>query len=160
MTLIIGADRHGLRLKRAVLHALQEKKIDCHDHGQFEGERIDYPDIAAAVATRVACSEFSKGILICKTGIGMAIVANKFRGVRAAVCHDLLSAEMSVKSNNAQILVFGAAIVSNSHAIEILNVWLTQADISEDSKRHLAKITALEDRTMRQYSQRAPALVE
>jgi ribose 5-phosphate isomerase B len=146
---VIGSDHNGFDLKAVLVSELKHKRIAYLDVGVFRGEQGDYPDIAENVANRIASGEGDRGILICRTGIGMAIAANKVRGVRAAVCHDLLSAEMSVKSNNVQVLALGASLISESFAKDVINLWLSQTQHLEESKRKLAKLSQIESRTMK-----------
>jgi len=120
----IGCDESALELKNALIEVLKEKNIDYKDFGVFTKDPVDYPDIAALLVPEVANGNFDRGILVCGTGIGMAICANKFKGIRAAVCHDLYSAQRSILSNDCQILCMGSLVIGVSLAKEILKVWL------------------------------------
>jgi ribose 5-phosphate isomerase B len=124
MKIAIGCDQNGYALKLQLMNFLKEKNIEYVDFGSTEGESTYYPEIALKVSTEIAKGNFERGILICGTGIGMAITANKVPGIRAAVCHDIYSAERAKKSNNAQIATFGAEIVGPSLAKYLLNIWL------------------------------------
>lgn len=121
----VGADALAFALKEHVLRHLDRLKIPYYDHG-VQGEEAPtlYPDVAYSVAHAVRRGVSSRGILLCGTGIGMAITANKFPGIRAAVCHDLYSAERSRKSNDCQILCLGACVISPEFAETILDIWL------------------------------------
>lgn len=124
MKIAIGCDQNGYALKLQLMEFLKEKNIEYVDFGSNEGETVYYPNVALKVGEEVANGSFDRGILICGTGIGMAITANKVPGIRAAVCHDIYSAERAQKSNNAQIATFGAEIVGPSLAKYLLNIWL------------------------------------
>ncbi|CEP68261.1 Ribose 5-phosphate isomerase B [Moorella glycerini] len=124
MKIIIGADHLGFELKKILKAYLQEKGIEVVDAGTYSNEPVDYPDIALAVAEKIAAGEYPRGILICGTGIGMAIAANKVPGVRAAQCHDIYSAERARKSNNAQIITLGSLVVGPELAKKLIDVWV------------------------------------
>lgn len=124
MKIAIGCDQNGYDLKLQLMEFLKKRNIQYTDFGSNEDETVYYPNIALKVSEEVAKKNFDRGILICGTGIGMAITANKVPGIRAAVCHDIYSAERSQKSNNAQIATFGAEIVGPSLAKYLLNIWL------------------------------------
>lgn len=120
----IGADAFALDLKEHVAAYLNTLGFRIEDYGVRPGEQTAYPDVASRVASALTSGFSNNGILLCATGIGMAITANKFPGIRAAVCHDLYSAERSRLSNNCQILCLGAKIISPEFAETILNVWM------------------------------------
>ncbi|MBA5849833.1 ribose 5-phosphate isomerase B [Clostridium sp. cel8] len=124
MKIAIGCDQNGYELKLELMDFLKEKNIEYVDFGSNKGESTYYPEIALKVSKEVAKGNFERGILICGTGIGMAITANKVPGIRAAVCHDIYSAERAQKSNKAQIATFGAEVVGPSLAKYLLNIWL------------------------------------
>lgn len=124
MKIAIGCDQNGYGLKIAVIEYLKEKGIEVTDFGCNEGEVVLYPNVALKVAEEVADGNFERAILICGTGIGMQIVANKVHGVRAAVCHDVYSAERARKSNNAQIMTMGAEIVGPALGKSLVDAWL------------------------------------
>lgn len=144
MRLAVAADHAGFALKehlRAVLAALGHEVVD---HGVFAAARSDYPDQAAAVGRAVAQGEAERGVLVCGSGIGMAIAANKIRGVRAAVGNDLFGARLARAHNDANVLTLGARVVGVDLAEAVLHVFL---DTPFDGGRHAArvdKITALE----------------
>lgn len=144
MKVIIGADNNGYRMKEAIIPVLKERDIEVHDVGVHSEDPVDYPEIADAVATRVAQNEFDRGILICGTGIGMAIAANKIRGIRAAVCHDLYSTQRSRRSNNAQIMTMGSLVIGINEAVELVKVWLDCEFSGGDSARKVDKMMELE----------------
>lgn len=125
MKIAIGCDEAAYQLKVALVeHLNQRDDIELKDFGANAGEIILYPDVAKSVAEAVAAGEFERGILVCGTGIGMAITANKVPGIRAAVCHDPFSAERSRKSNNAQIMCMGERVIGVELAKYLLDVWL------------------------------------
>ena len=144
MRVAIGSDHLGLELKNIIRDFLKDKKIEVKDFGTMSKEPIDYPDIAEKVAKVVAKGEYERGILVCGTGIGMAIAANKVRGIRAAVCHDLYSAERSRKSNNAQIMAIGALIIGPELAKKLVEVWLNSEFQGGRSERKVKKIMEIE----------------
>jgi len=144
MKIAIGSDHLGLELKNIIRDFLKEKEIEVNDFGTMSKEPIDYPDIAKKVAKAIAKGDCQRGILICGTGIGMAIAANKVKGIRAAVCHDLYSAERSRKSNNAQIMAIGALIIGSELAKKLVEVWLNSEFQGGRSERKVKKIMEIE----------------
>lgn len=125
MKIAIGCDELAIDLKNALIEVMKGKGIKCKDFGVNNHEKVDYPDIAKRVASEVQKENFDRGILVCGTGVGMAICANKFKGIRAAVCHDIYSAQRSILSNDCQILCMGSLVIGVSLAQEILKVWLS-----------------------------------
>lgn len=122
--LIIGCDHAALALKESVKTWLQSDGVDVVDIGAFDCRAVDYPSIAAQVAGRVSDGTFARGILMCGTGLGMSMAANRYPHVRAALCNDLFSAVMSRRHNDANILVMGGRVVGAGLAIEIVRTWL------------------------------------
>jgi ribose 5-phosphate isomerase B len=122
--IIMGADNLGLPLKNTLRDYLIELGYPVTDIGVNDDKPVNYPEIAVKLAECVAAGEFSRGILVCGTGIGMAITANKIAGVRAAVIHDPYSAERARASNDAQIAAFGALVIGPSAAKKMLDIWL------------------------------------
>ncbi|POT55697.1 ribose-5-phosphate isomerase [Citrobacter amalonaticus] len=121
----IGADDAATELKNLIKEHLQQKEIEVVDFSHdVAGNEQMYPDIAFNLASSIREGTFERGLLCCGTGIGMAIVANKVPGVRAAQCHDVYSAERARKSNNAQIMTLGARVVGNELALMLVDVWL------------------------------------
>jgi ribose 5-phosphate isomerase B len=129
MKIAIGCDEAAFAMKMELIHHLEDKGIDVVDFGAKEGETVLYPDIAIKVAEAVAQGKFGRAILVCGTGIGMSITANKVPGIRAALCHDAYSAERARKSNDAQIICMGARVIGVELAKTIVDVWL-QCDFS------------------------------
>lgn len=122
--IIIGSDHAGFSLKEALKKHLQLKGIKVKDAGTYSQGRCDYPKFAYAVAKAVSSGAFKKGILICKSGIGNSIVANKLSGVRAALCYNITAARLSREHNDSNVLALGSAFVSKETAKRILGVWL------------------------------------
>ncbi|RQW83282.1 MAG: ribose 5-phosphate isomerase B [Geobacter sp.] len=143
--IVIGSDHGGFELKEAIKSLLQTRSIAVEDLGTKNGnDSVDYPDFGESVARKVSTGEAEKGILVCGTGIGMSIVANKFPGVRAALAADIYMAKMAKLHNNANILVLGGRVLDEDEAREMVATWL---DTSFEGGRHqsrLDKISALE----------------
>lgn len=125
MKIAIGCDEAGCGLKHIIIDLLQGEGIEVMDEGCRDDEVVLYPDIAEKVANIVADGKADRGILICGTGIGMAMAANKVKGIRAAVCHDPFSTERSRKSNDAQIMCMGARVIGPELAKMLVKLWLT-----------------------------------
>jgi ribose 5-phosphate isomerase B len=123
--IVIGCDEAGCGLKHIIIDLLQKEGIEVTDEGCRDDEVVLYPNIAERVANIVADGEADRGILICGTGIGMAMAANKVKGIRAAVCHDPFSTERSRKSNDAQIMCMGARVIGPELAKMLVKLWLT-----------------------------------
>ena len=124
MKIAIGCDELAVDLKNVLIEVIKEKGVEYEDFGVYTPEKVDYPDIAKMVVSEVQKGNFDRGILVCGTGVGMAICANKFKGIRAAVCHDIYSAQRSILSNDCQVLAMGSLIIGKGLAQEILKVWL------------------------------------
>jgi ribose 5-phosphate isomerase B len=124
MELILGSDHAGFELKERIKRYLEDTKIEYKDVGCFSGDRCDYPDYARLVARSISKGEYERGVLICGTGIGMSICANRFPRIRAALCRDINDAEMSRRHNNSNILVLGGRKTPQDLAIIILKTWL------------------------------------
>jgi ribose 5-phosphate isomerase B len=122
--IIIGADHAAYDLKETVKAFLLDRGIDVQDVGTSDKNSVDYPDFGIRVASAVANGKFTRGILLCGTGIGMSIVANKFPYVRAALCNDVFSATMSRRHNDANVLVMGGRIIGDILALEIVRTWI------------------------------------
>jgi ribose 5-phosphate isomerase B len=145
MKVAIGSDHAGFELKEAIVRCVKGEQCECKDFGAFSVERVDYPDIGVQVAEAVANKEFDRGILICGTGIGMSIVANKVPGIRAALCSSTYCAEMSREHNNANVLVVGARVTDEETALEIVRTWLsTEFPGDERHAQRIDKITGIE----------------
>ena len=145
MRIVIGSDHFGYGLKEDLKQHLIELGHEPVDVGCHNADQpVDYPDVAVAAAQRIASGEFDRGILICGTGAGMAIVANKVAGVRAACCHDPYSAERARKSNNAQVITMGAQVVGPALGRQLLDHWLASEFAGGRSQAKVAKIEALD----------------
>lgn len=142
--IVIGSDHGGLELKEAVKAVLASRGMDVEDYGTANSDSVDYPDFAEKVAVAVSRGEVDLGILICGTGIGMSIVANKFPGVRAALATDEFMAQMAKEHNNANILVLGGRVLSKDLATKMVNVWLDTAYEGGRHQRRLDKIDQVE----------------
>lgn len=144
MRIAVGCDHLGLMLKDEVTRLLAERGIEFREFGAGNGQKVDYPDVAEQVASLIRGGEFDRGILICGTGIGMAIAANKVPGIRAAVVHDAYSAERSRKSNDAQILTMGALVIGPRVARQLVAIWLDSEFEGGDSTRKVQKVSSIE----------------
>ena len=139
----IGSDHGGFELKQEIMAHLRERGLEYKDYGTYTAESCDYPDYGKAVAHAVASGEAEKGIIICGTGIGISISANKVRGIRAALCHDCFSAEMTRLHNDANVLAMGARVVGPGLALKITDTFL-DTPFSND-ERHIRRIGKIED---------------
>jgi len=144
MKIAIGADHGGYRLKGAIVRLLKNKGHQVKDFGTFSEEGCDYPLIGSRLSRAVARKRFSRGILICKTGIGMSIVANKVRGARAALCDRKDIARFSRLHNDANILVLAALTVSAQKAKDIVKVWLSTRSLGGRHRRRVNQIKGIE----------------
>lgn len=148
MRIAIGADHGGFRLKRSIIRFLKNKGHSVKDFGSFSEGPCDYPLIGYEVANAVGNKNFRRGILICKTGIGMSIVANKAKGVRAALCDRVDIARSSRMHNDANVLVFAANVVSGAKAKKIVDAWLSVSALGGRHKRRVSQIKKI-DRKMK-----------
>jgi len=146
MRIAVGTDHRGFALRRKVLELLERLGHQVDDVGTFGPEPTDYPDIAAAVCEKVSRGEVERGILICGTGLGMCIAANKFRGVRAAPCHDDLTVEMSRRHNDANVLCLSADLLGEKLMQRMIELWLNTPFEGGRHARRVAKIGEIEER--------------
>ena len=152
----VGSDEAGFRLKGILIDLLRaEEGLEVVDYGCHSEDPVDYPDVAFEVARAVARGEHDRGILICGTGIGMSIAANKVPGVRAAQAHDAYSAERARKSNDAQILALGARVIGPELAKSIVRTWLRSEFAGGGSARKVGKINEA-DEALRQAAVSEP----
>jgi ribose 5-phosphate isomerase B len=136
MIIAIGADHGGFPLKKGIVELLKALEQEVHDFGTFSEEPVDYPDFALAV---------SQGILICGSGVGACVAANKFPCIRAAICHDTFSAHQGVEDDNINVLCLGARVIGPELAKEIVKVWLSaKFSEAERHKRRLSKVAKIE----------------
>ncbi|MCC6543930.1 MAG: ribose 5-phosphate isomerase B [Nitrospirae bacterium] len=144
MKIAIASDHGGCSLKEKIVELLKEKGLEVTDYGVDNPESVDYPDYGIKVADAVSKGVAERGILSCGTGIGMSIVANKFPGVRAALCHDLFTARMSRLHNDANILVLGGRVLDMEVALLMVGAWLTTDFEGGRHQRRLDKISEIE----------------
>lgn len=145
MKLAIGCDEAAFKLKETIKELLEMKGIEVEDFGTYTpDDKVLYPDVAIKVAESIQKGQNERGILLCGTGIGMAITANKVKGVRAAVCHDPYSTERSRKSNNAQIMCMGARVIAPELAKYLVELWLTCEFSGGSSQEKVNRISEYE----------------
>lgn len=152
MRIAVGADHRGFLLREKVLELLRQWGHEVLDVGTFSPEPTDYPDVAAAVCEKIVRGEAERGILVCGTGLGMCIAANKFRGVRAAPCHDDLTAEMSRRHNDANVLCLSADLLGEKLVQRMVGLWLTTPFEGGRHARRVAKIAEIEEQLHRDGS--------
>lgn len=141
LKIAIGSDHAGFALKEKIKKFLEQEKIEFKDFGTFSEESVDYPVIAKEIATAVKNNLFDRGILFCGTGVGMAITANRLKGIRAIVCSESCSAKFSRTHNDANILCLGQRIIGEEVALDICKVWL---NTEFESGRHLKRVQMME----------------
>ena len=145
MKIAIACDHGALALKNKMVGVLVQKGYDVKDCGTYTAESCDYPDFAAAAAKSVASGECEKGIVLCTTGIGMSIAANKIKGIRCALLSDVLSARLTRQHNDTNMMALGAGVVGESLALEIMDTWLnTEFSGAERHQRRNNKVMELE----------------
>ena len=141
MKIAVASDHRGYQVKQKILRQLTDLGHEAVDLGPATADRVDYPDFAAKVSTAVIANEVERGILICGSGIGMSIAANRFHGVRAALCHDDLTAEMSRRHNDANVLCLSADLLGEQLVNRMVEIWVkTQFE----GGRHQARLEQLE----------------
>lgn len=144
MKIAIGSDHAGFSLKKHVIEHLKEKGIELKDFGTYTNESCDYPDFALKVAEEVAAKSYDLGVLVCGTGIGISIAANKVPGIRAAACSDTFSAHACREHNNANIIAFGERIVGPGLACDIVDAFLASEFQGGRHQRRIDKIAEIE----------------
>ena len=144
MKIALGSDHGGLDLKKQIILHLKSKNIETKDFGTYTEDSCDYPDYALEVAQEVVAEKFELGILICGTGIGIGIAANKVPGIRAALCHDTFSAHASREHNNANILTLGARVIGIGLALDIVDAFINGKFQGERHQKRIDKITETE----------------
>ncbi len=144
MKIALGSDHGGYNLKNEIMAYLKENGYEIKDFGTYSTESCDYPDYALKVAEAVASKEFEFGILVCGTGIGISISANKVPGIRAALCSDTFSAHATREHNNANILALGERVVGASLAIDIVKTFLNSKFEGDRHQRRIDKISNIE----------------
>lgn len=140
--IVIGNDHAGTALKNHIVEWFKANKIDYLDVGCFEGEKCDYPVAAKNACDEIISGKAEKGILICGTGIGISIAANKIKGIRAAACSDYYSAKYTRLHNDANVLCFGARVIGDESAIELVNVFL---NTEFEGGRHAARVQMISE---------------
>jgi len=156
MKIAIASDHRGFQMKGRLLQTIVSLGFDIDDLGPESGDSVDYPDYAARVAASVAADDHDRGILICGTGIGMCIAANKFPGVRAAPCHDTVTAEYSRLHNNANILCLSANQLSDQLAEQVVQIWLSTEFEEGRHARRLEKIANIERGAINPFASETP----
>lgn len=144
----LACDHGGFALKETVKQYLDEKGLTYKDFGTYSTDSCDYPDYAAPAAHSVANGECDRGIVICTTGIGVSITANKVKGIRCALCGDVLSAEMTRRHNDTNVLAIGAGVTGQNLALKIIEVWLNTEFEGGRHQRRVDKITEVENRAL------------
>lgn len=142
LKIAIGSDHGGYELKNFIVDFLREKGYEYKDFGCFDSESIDYPVMAKEVAKAVANEDFERGIIICGSGLGVCIAANKVKGIRAVTCHETYSAKMSRLHNNANILTMGGRVIGKDLALDVVEIWL---NTEFEGGRHQRRIDMIED---------------
>lgn len=146
MKIAVGCDHGGYALKEAVIAELQKRGIEIVDKGCADTSSVDYPDYALAVAEEVASGACERGVLMCGTGIGISIAANKVKGIRCAVCHDMFTAAMSAEHNKANIIALGGRILTPEQAAEMVGIWLDTPFGGGRHQSRVDKISAIEEK--------------
>ena len=150
MRIAVGCDHAGFPLKGRAIAELQRLGHEVLDLGTHSEEPVDYPDFAQAVAEAIMRGEADRGLLICGSGVGASVAANKVPGVRAAVCHDTFSARQGVEDDDMNVLCLGARVVGPELALEIVCAWVSAGfSNAERHARRLAKVRAIEERYQR-----------
>ena len=146
MKIAIGCDHAGVAMKNEITPILDGLNVEWEDFGTKDEESVDYPDFGEKVSTAVSTGKVDRGILICGTGIGMSIVANKFPGIRAALCQEDYSAKMSRLHNDSNMLVLPGRIIETETAINIIKAWFATDFEGGRHQKRLDKITAIEEK--------------
>ncbi|WP_010293809.1 ribose 5-phosphate isomerase B [Clostridium senegalense] len=146
MRIALGSDHGGLSLKKEIILHLEKKGYEIKDFGTYTEDSCDYPDFALQVAESVAKKEFDFGILVCGTGIGISIAANKVPGIRAALCSDTFSAHATREHNNANILALGERVVGKGLALDIVDTFLNAEFQGDRHQKRIDKITKIEEK--------------
>lgn len=149
MKIALASDHAGFELKKGILDYLFERGIEHRDFGCYSGESVDYVDLGAAATQSVVSGEFDRAILFCGTGVGMAMVANKFKGIRATPCCDEYTAEMSRMHNDSNCLTLGGRILPLDEALQIVKIWLDTEYEGGRHQKRLDKILQLEERNFK-----------
>jgi len=149
MKIVIASDHAGFPLKEKITEYLSQAKISFEDFGVHANASVDYPDYASQVAEAVSTQKADAGILVCGTGLGMSIAANKFKGVRSVAVSDLYSARMAKEHNNANVLALGARVMDAAKALRLVKTWLKTPYKGDRHQKRLDKIAALEAKNLK-----------
>ncbi len=145
MVIAVGADHEGFCLKTLVVGFLKKLKHEVNDLGTYNEDPVDYPDYTRVISEAILSKKAERGILICGSAVGVCVAANKFPGIRAAICHDTFSAHQSIEDDNINVLCLGSMVIGPELAKEIVNVWLSATfSIAERHSRRLAKVAEIE----------------
>lgn len=145
MKIALGSDHGGFKLKESIKAYLAKQGYETEDFGTYSEESVDYPKFALKAALAVSKGQCERGILVCSTGIGVSIAANKVRGIRAALCGDMLSARLTREHNNTNVLALGSFIVGEKLALAIVDTWLNTSFSNEERhSRRIDEITEIE----------------
>ena len=142
LKIAIASDHGGFELKQKIIESLAELKIEYEDFGSYTKESVDYPDYAFLVGSKVANKEFDRGILICGTGVGISIAANKVKGVRCALVHDVFTAKVTRQHNDSNILAMGGRVIGDELAKMIVRTWLEEKFMGA---HHIVRIDKIAD---------------
>ena len=154
MNIVIGSDHRGVEVKRRLIPVVCAMGHEVLDIGADGAESVDYPDYANEVSRRVGAGEMDRGILICGTGIGMCMAANKVRGVRAAACQDVITAELSRRHNDANVLCLSADLLGEDQMLQMIRIWLETP--FEEGGRHARRVEKIAKIEAEQYGPQAP----
>ena len=141
----IGSDHGGFRLKQEIIELLKEQGYEYHDFGTYTTDSVDYPDFALKVANGVRSGEYQRGILICGTGIGISIAANKVPGIICALCHDTFSARATREHNNSNVLALGERVIGPGLARDVVKIWLETEFAGGRHQTRVEKLLQIED---------------
>jgi ribose 5-phosphate isomerase B len=155
MKIAVDCDDAGIELKQVIVEHLRSLGSEVEDLNLLGERKVDYPDVGYNLAKRIAHGDYDRGVLICGTGLGMAMIANKISGIYAGVCHDVYSAERLCKSNDAQVLTMGARVIGPELAKTILSAWVNSKFESGRSGLKVARMHELEDKEHRQEPEKA-----
>jgi ribose 5-phosphate isomerase B len=144
LKIALGSDHVGVDLKRVIEEFLEEKGIEYNDFGPFSNDRVDYPDFALSVSKAVVSGQYDRGILICGTGVGISIAANKVDGIRAVVCSEPYSAFLSRQHNDTNVLALGARVIGDEMAKMIVDQWINAEFEGGRHQRRIDKIASIE----------------
>ena len=140
--IIIACDHGGLELKNEIIAHLKKRGIETVDIGTYTADSCNYPDYAIALCKRIQSGEFERGVLVCGTGIGMSIVANKHKGIRAACCSDIFSAEMTRRHNDSNVLCLGGRVIGSEIACKMVDLFV---DTEFEGGRHIERLKMIDD---------------